>query len=113
MATLASYLTETGTSMFEMREQRFRQMITPESVRDFQQKLRAVARDALGSYVLSLAKDSTPPQIISAGELQADGIIIEKFLYEVFPSFWAPAVLYRPARDMGPCPALIMPVGHW
>jgi len=113
MTTLADYFHATGTRALEEREARFRQIDTPEKVRVFQQELRAIARHAFGEYVLSQVVSDTPPRRRAAGTLESDGVVIERFLYEALPGFWVPALLYRPARRMGKCPALVLPVGHW
>jgi hypothetical protein len=113
MPTLQDYFTQRANKIFDKREQRYREINTPEKVREFQKELRGIARDTFGSYVLSLCPSGTPPKVLKAGEMDGPGVVIEKFLFEAFPKFWVSAVLYRPAKKMGKCPALVMPVGHW
>src|SRR6185295_9952820 len=95
------------------REKRYALIDTPEKVQSLQNEIRSIARDTFGAYVLSLYSSATPPRVLKAGEVELPGIVIEKFLFEVFPNFWVSAVLYRPAKRKDKCPALVMPVGHW
>src|SRR5258708_7290239 len=113
MPTLLEYFTQTGNKVFDERERRFSTLNTLEKVQELQKELRGIARDTFGSYVLSLCPSDAPPKILKAGQMEAPGVVIEKFLFEAFPKFWVSTVLYRPAKSMGKCPALVMPVGHW
>ncbi|MFH0937675.1 MAG: hypothetical protein V1899_00085 [Planctomycetota bacterium] len=113
MLTLREQFTATGNRILDERARRYATLDTPEKIYALQRELRTVARDIFGEYTLTLAVSDTPPKVMKAGSLNADGIIIEKFLFESLPNFWVPTLLYRPARDIGKCPALVMPVGHW
>lgn len=112
MQTLSAHFHANAERIFEARRARHAEMTNPARVRAFQQELRAHAREILGPYVLSFDRH-TPPRVQKAGELSTDGVTIEKLLYEMFPDFWVPALIYRPSGRIGHCPALVMPVGHW
>jgi hypothetical protein len=113
MPSLSASFSANATRIFDAREKRLQQVRTPEQVRALQQELRGIASDAFGAYVMGQLTQDTPPRVRKGGSIAGDGVTIEKFLYEALPGFWVPALLYRPAADMGKCPALVMPVGHW
>jgi hypothetical protein len=113
MPVLEDYFLTCGHHILDDRDRRYREINTPEKVQTLQQELRAVARNTFGEYVLSQAETNTPPRILKTGQIETTGVIIEKFLFEAFHDFWVPTLLYRPDRDIGKCPALVMPVGHW
>ncbi|MCY3020389.1 MAG: hypothetical protein NTW87_15325 [Planctomycetota bacterium] len=113
MPTLYDCFLDSGNRLLDEREARYKRVDTPERVHALQQELRAVAREVFGSYVLDRAGTDAPPAVLRSGVVEVGGVVIEKFLYEAFADFWVPALLYRPARDLGRCPALVMPVGHW
>ena len=99
--------------LLDDREKRYAAYTTPAEVVALQRQLRQVARDALGPATLALGALTDPPAVLNAGCVKAPGIVIEKFLFEPFAGFRVSALLYRPERDAGRCPALVMPVGHW
>ena len=113
MSSLHDYFASAGNRLLDERVARFKALDTPEKVRAFQTELRGIARDVFGAFTLGLAKSGAPPKVLKSKGLSAPGVIVESFVYEAFPNFWVSAVLYRPAKKMGRCPALVMPVGHW
>jgi hypothetical protein len=110
---LAAYFKARSNEIFDQRDERYKTINTPEKIRQLQKELRTAAREIFGQHTLSLVQSDTPPKTLHSGTLERDGVQIQKFMYEVFPHFWGTALLYKPIRDRGRCPALVMPVGHW
>ena len=113
MPILHEYLASVANQRLDERVARYKTIDTPEKVRAFQLELRGIARDSLGAATLALCSSDAPPKVLNSRHYNAPGVVIESFLYEVFPNFWASALLYRPEKIRGRNPALVMPVGHW
>lgn len=110
---LDEFFCNNARQLLDARAERYAAYTTPAEVIALQRQLRQVAREALGPATLALGALTDPPAVLNAGRVQAPGVVIEKFLFEAFPGFWVPALLYRPESHPGRCPGLVMPVGHW
>jgi len=80
------------------------------TVKDAEQRKEVVRRkimDALGG----LPDYSGPLNVRVTGQIQADGYVIEKVIYESLPGFYVTANLYRPNRP-GRYPAVLLQAGH-
>jgi cephalosporin-C deacetylase-like acetyl esterase len=58
-----------------------------------------------------LPASNGPPPARVTGTIDADGYRVEKLVYESFPGYFVPAVLYVP-KSAGPMPGVISPCGH-
>jgi dienelactone hydrolase len=62
--------------------------------------------------MLGIPGDRVELQSESRGQFEADGIIIEKWVFTSEPESRIPAVLYRPKHTSGPAPGLALTFGH-
>src|ERR1044071_108470 len=69
--------------------------------------VRRKIMDALGG----LPDYAGPLNARVTGQIQADGYVIEKVIYESLPGFYVTANLYRPDRP-GRYPAVLLQAGH-
>ena len=46
------------------------------------------------------------------GTIEADDYVVEKLVYESFPGYFVPALLYRPRTIAAPLPGVLSPCGH-
>lgn len=59
---------------------------------------------------LPQAKGPPPAKVIAT--IEADDYMIEKLVFESFPGYFVPALLYKPRKIPGPFPGIISPCGH-
>ena len=52
------------------------------------------------------------PPSRKTGTIEADDYVIEKLVFESFPGYFVPALLYKPKNAAGPLPAILSPCGH-
>jgi dienelactone hydrolase len=57
------------------------------------------------------AKLGVPPAR-KTGTIEADDYIVEKLVFESFPGYFVPALLYKPKRLVSPLPGVLSPCGH-
>src|SRR5207237_5949316 len=55
---------------------------------------------------------SAPPPVKKTGRIEGDGYVIDKFVFESFPGYFVPALLYRPRKATGRVPGILSPCGH-
>lgn len=79
----------------------------PGRVRSWQKKTRKILRRMLG-----IPERRVPLASESRGQLEHDGIVIEKWVFTSEPGSRVPAVLYRPKSPPGPMPAIVLTFGH-
>ncbi len=53
-----------------------------------------------------------PPSVQKTGTIEADDYIIEKLVFESFPGYFVPALLYKPTKLAAPVPGVLSPCGH-
>jgi len=81
------------------------------------------SRGELGALQMSLRQtflrllDGLPssrgvPPVKQTGVIEADDYRIEKLVYESFPGYFVPALLYKPKSISAPRPAVLSPCGH-
>jgi dienelactone hydrolase len=75
-----------------------------------------VLQSSLGDTFLRLldgfpAKSGVPP-VRKTGTIEADDYRIEKLVYESFPGYFVPALLYKPKQVASPRPGVLSPCGH-
>jgi dienelactone hydrolase len=59
-----------------------------------------------------LPTSTTPPAVITTRGVESADYSIEKLVFESFPGYFVPALLYRPKAGAGPRPAVLSPCGH-
>lgn len=111
--TLQQWLDQRGGKILDQRDKQFAKLRTASQVEELQERIREVARRRMGPWVMQQIARSARPRVINTGQIQGDGYVIEKFLFEAMPGMWVPTLLWRPAKMTGKRPAIVMPVGHW
>jgi dienelactone hydrolase len=99
---------ELAAEQEQKRRQRFAAVKSKEDLAKLQAELHASFLELIGR--LPTAKG--PPRVEVTGTIDADGYTIDKLVYESLPSYFVPALLYKPKDASGPCPATISPCGH-
>lgn len=100
-------LNEAGRRQEERRLQ-FEAVKTPADVHALQKSLRSRFLALLDG--LPEARGIPPAKI--TGKIDADDYIVEKLVFESFPGYFVPAVLYKPRKITGRLPGVISPCGH-
>ena len=90
----------------DRREAAFERMKTPDDVRQWQERLRAAFRNALGEL-----PERTPLNPRVVGTIERDGYRVEKVIYESRPNHFVTAALFLPLGK-GPFPGVLVPCGH-
>ena len=78
-----------------------------DSFRVWRQETRKQLRDMLG-----IPEKRVPLNAEKRGEIEHDGIVIEKWVFTVEPGSRLPALLYRPKISNAPMPAIVFTYGH-
>jgi cephalosporin-C deacetylase-like acetyl esterase len=94
----------------EQLQAREDEIATVRSVTDAERRKEIVRQkllDALGG----LPDDSGPLNARVTGQIQGDGYVIEKVIYESLPRFYVTANVYRPAQP-GRYPGVLLQAGH-
>ncbi len=79
----------------------------PAAFRDWKSDTRRKLSAMLGIPRKRVALDAE-----KRGEIEWDGIVIEKWVFTSEPGSRVPAVLYRPKNPKGPMPAIVFTFGH-
>jgi len=75
--------------------------------KSWKQETRTQLREMLG-----IPKNKVPLASEKRGELERDGLIIEKWIFTSEPGSRIPAVVYRPKELKAPAPAIVLTYGH-
>ena len=89
------------------------EVVLPEGVTDLEsyERWRAAKRVCLRA-MLGIPTDLVPLAPEKRGELERDGIVVEKWVFTTEPGSRVPAVLYRPKNPTGRMPAIVLTFGH-
>jgi dienelactone hydrolase len=90
------------------RRERFRAVATKADVESLQVSLR----EAFLRLLDGLPAPAGIPPVRSTGTIEAEDYVIEKLVYESFPGYLVPALLYRPKTVRAPLPGVLSPCGH-
>ena len=52
------------------------------------------------------------PPVQRTGMIEADDYLIEKLVFESFPGYFVPALLYKPKKVDAAVPGVLSPCGH-
>jgi dienelactone hydrolase len=91
------------------RRARFAAVKTADELQALQASLRKTFLELLGDLPEASAG---PPKVRKTGLIEAEDYVIEKLVYESFPGYFVPALLYRPKGVVEPRPGVISPCGH-
>ena len=78
-----------------------------EAFRAWQTETRRRLRDMLG-----IPRNRVSLEAEKRGQIESDGIVIEKWVFTSEPGSRVPAVLYRPKQPSGRMPAIVLTFGH-
>src|SRR4029077_7665467 len=59
-----------------------------------------------------LPERAGPPPAKKSGQIEADDYVVEKLVYESYPGYFVPALLYKPKKVTSRRPGVLSPCGH-
>ncbi len=74
--------------------------------------LQTTLRQAFLRLLDGLPERGGVPPVQKTGTIEADDHVIEKLLFESFPGYFVPALLYKPKKATAPWPGVLSPCGH-
>jgi cephalosporin-C deacetylase-like acetyl esterase len=92
----------------DRRRARFAAVRSKEALQALQASLRETFIRLLGE----IAGSPGLPAVRTTGTIDAGDYAIEKLLYESFPGYFVPALLYRPSQSKSRLPGVLSPCGH-
>jgi cephalosporin-C deacetylase-like acetyl esterase len=92
----------------ERRRARFAAVKSKDDLEALQKELRQKFLRLLGG--LPERKETPPARIMAT--IDAGDYLVEKLVYESFPSYFVSALLYKPKKISSPLPAVLSPCGH-
>lgn len=92
----------------EQRRARFAAVKTKADLDALQKSLRESFLQLLDGF----AEKKGVPAVRKTGTIEADDYTVDKLVFESFPGYFVPAVLYKPKKLNGPVPGVISPCGH-
>src|SRR5262249_2978563 len=90
------------------RRARFAAVKSPADLEALQKELRQKFLALLDG----LPEASGPPPVKIVDRIDADDYAVDKLVYESFPGYYWPALLYLPKNAAGRIPAILSPCGH-
>jgi cephalosporin-C deacetylase-like acetyl esterase len=105
---LPEYLNRRVFSLLDARQEKIRQIRTPEDLA----ARRAYVRERMLAALGGLPSERTPLNAKVVATLDRDGYRIEKVVFESQPRFYVVANLYVPKTGKPPYPAVLFPLGH-
>lgn len=105
---LLQHLLELAAEQEKGRRTRFAAVASKAELETLQQELRLKFLDLI---------DGLPEKIGAAparkvATLERDDHMVEKLVFESFPGYFVPALLYKPRKIVGAVPAVLSPCGH-
>lgn len=104
---LLSWMNDIAQLQLQARQKEMDQIHSVADAEKRKQKVRATILEILGG----LPDYSGPLNAKITGQIQADGYVIEKVLFQSLPNFYVTADLYRPSKP-GRYPAILFQSGH-
>ncbi len=101
-------LLEEAAQREKVRRARFAAVQSPRDLERLQEELRGKFLGLLDG--LPEAGGVLP--VKKTGRIEADDYIIEKLVYQSFPDYYVPALLYMPKQRDGAVPGILSPCGH-
>jgi cephalosporin-C deacetylase-like acetyl esterase len=105
---LPAYLNKLAQDATENRLARFRRVQTEADFHDWQEANRRRFLELIGG----LPAERSPLHVRVTGEIQRQGYVIRKVIFESLPEYYVTANLYVPTVGKGPFPAVLAPCGH-
>lgn len=91
-----------------LRRKRFYAIATADQLGGLKASLRASFLEMIGGLP---GRQGLPPAR-TTGRIEGDGYVIEKLVFESFPGYHVPALLYRPESGGPAAPGVLSPCGH-
>ncbi|MBY0523571.1 MAG: acetylxylan esterase [Gemmataceae bacterium] len=92
----------------EQRRARFAAVNSKADLLALQKSLRQKFLDLIDG----LPERGSAPPVKKVGQIDGDDYVIEKLVFESFPAYLVPALLYRPKKIDGKVPGILSPCGH-
>jgi cephalosporin-C deacetylase-like acetyl esterase len=105
---LPAYLNKLAQDATEKRLARFHRIQTETDFRNWQEANRRTFLELIGG----LPTERSPLHARVTGEIQREGYIIRKVIFESLPEYYVTANLYVPTTGKAPFPAVLTPCGH-
>ncbi len=105
---LPTYLNKLAEDATAKRLARFNKIQTETDFHNWQEANRRRFLELIGG----LPAERTPVQARVTGEIQREGYVIRKVIFESLPEYYVTANLYVPTVGKGPFPAVLAPCGH-
>lgn len=90
------------------RRARFAAIASRAELEALQEGLRAAFLGLLGGLPESVGV----PTVTVTGRIEDENYLIDKLVFESFPGYFVPALLYKPRRIAGRVPGILSPCGH-
>lgn len=74
--------------------------------------LQKTLRQEFLSLLDGFPRKTSVPTVRKTGQIEADDYVVEKLVYESYPDYFVPALLYSPKTSPGRLPAVLSPCGH-
>jgi dienelactone hydrolase len=104
------------------RRDKFAAMTSQAELADLQAFLREKLLTAIGDLPSSAGESSKraggpsqireAPPVTKTGQIEAEDYLVEKLVFESFPGYFVPALLYKPKHASGSRPGILSPCGH-
>ena len=107
-ASVHEQLLDLAARQEERRRTRFTAVKSRTDLELLQKELRQTLLRLLGGFPEQ--RESPPARIVST--VDAGDYRVEKLVYESFPGYFVPALLYKPTKINSPLPAVLCPCGH-
>jgi cephalosporin-C deacetylase-like acetyl esterase len=105
---LPAYLNKLAQDATQNRLARFNRIQTEADFHNWQESNRRKFLELIGG----LPAERSPLHARVIGEIQREGYVIRKVIFESLPEYYVTANLYLPTPGRGPFPAVLAPCGH-
>jgi dienelactone hydrolase len=107
-ANVHQQLLDEAGRLEKQRRTRFAAVTSRDELAGLQQELRRKFLDLLDG----LPEAGEPPVVQKTGWIDGDDYRLERLVFQSFPGYFVPALLYVPKERDGPAPGILSPCGH-
>jgi dienelactone hydrolase len=101
-------LLEEATRLEKQRRDRFAAVKSPRDLERLQEELRGKFLGLLDG----LPEAGGVPPVKKTGRIEAEDYVVEKLVFQSFPDYYVPALLYLPTKRDGAVAGILSPCGH-
>ena len=76
------------------------------------ESLRGSLRETFLRLIGGLPGKPAAPPVMRTGQIEGEDYLVEKLVFESFPGYFVPALLYKPKRIAAPVAGVLSPCGH-